>query len=401
MNIYIVYKDDYPWDVRVEKIAKTVADLGYDLKIIANNFGQDSRAETVDGLEVVRMPPLRMLPRPVAKLLKIPFWFNPLWKKLLNSEIENNSIIIVRDLPLIKLGSIISKRKNCKVIYDMAEVYPEMYSSMSELKRQSLIEKILKNPKTAQNYEDKNIHQVDHIFTMIKESRDRLLNNRINSNKISIVSNTPIIDPADLKPRTHYGSALNIVYVGFLTELRGLDLLIEGVRSYINTKKSAGHYPDIEVHIIGKGGVKSDLENLVLRYNLENYIKIYGWLSHEKVATLLKSANIGALTYRVCGHWNHTIPNKIFDYMASGLPVLSTEVIPIKRIITETNCGLITEANNPESIARSLAELENPRLREHLGRNGQLAISERYNWNNEKLKIKEILREISITKTNN
>ncbi len=391
MKIFIIYKNDYPWDVRVEKIAETAHELGHEVEIIANNFDKKDRIEIVKNLKIIRVPGLNFMPNFIGNYLKLPFWFNPLWKRILDRNIDENSVIIVRDLPLLKLAVLVGRRKKCRVIYDMAEVYPEMYRSMAQLSRQSFIQKILKSPSLAEKYERDNISKVDHVFTMIEESRNRLLENGLKRSKVSIVSNTPRIDTQSIILREHKGNALNIVYVGFLTELRGLDLLIEGVAEYIELVRNEGRSPDINVHIIGKGNAKENLNALVTHRNLENFVNIYGWLSKHEVDSILENANIGALTYRICGHWNHTIPNKIFDYMAAGLPVLATNVIPIKRIITETNCGLISEPADPKTIAKSLLMLENAELRSKLGKNGQNSISKKYNWSNEKEKIRRIL----------
>lgn len=105
----------------------------------------------------------------------------------------------------------------------------------------------------------------------------------------------------------------------------------------------------------------------------------------------MANANVGALTYRVCGHWNHTIPNKIFDYMLAGLPVLTTEVLPIQRIINETNCGVVCRDLDPVDIADKLEYLRDSGIRQNLGENGYKAVLEKYNWKSDKAKLNEII----------
>lgn len=394
MKAYIIYKDNYPWDVRVEKIANSMIKLGYDTHIIANNTTNLGTTEREGDIPVIRIPKLALLPKKLSKALKLPIWFNPIWANTLYENIDKNSLIIVRDLPLLKLGIKISKIKGCKLIYDMAEVYPEMYQSMADLRKQNPLERILKNPSLAQSYENNTVRKVDHIFTMIAESSNRLINRGVDPNKISVVSNTPPLPIDGLSSKRHAGTALNIIYVGFLTELRGLDILINGILEYRRRKINKGELPEIKLNIVGEGGAKGALEALVAQNNLQDHITIHGWLSHSEVRKLFVDSNVGALTYRICGHWNHTIPNKIFDYMAAGVPVVSTAVTPIKRIINETNCGVVSESIEPHSISDSLMKLEDPIYREMLGRNGQVAVSEKYNWCNEQLVIKEVLERI-------
>jgi glycosyltransferase involved in cell wall biosynthesis len=109
-------------------------------------------------------------------------------------------------------------------------------------------------------------------------------------------------------------------------------------------------------------------------------VNIHGWLEKDEVERLMSQANVGALTYRVCRHWNNTIPNKIFDYMRAGLPVIATEVIPIKRILQDTGAGLICRDQDVDDIALKLLELRDPHKREILGNNGVKAVLDKYNW---------------------
>src|SRR5690606_6846381 len=76
----------------------------------------------------------------------------------------------------------------------------------------------------------------------------------------------------------------------------------------------------------------------------------------------------------------HTIPNKIFDYMRAGLPVLTTNVKPISRIIESEECGLSSSDSDIDEIARNLTLLKDPSLRQRLGNNGQAAVMRQYNW---------------------
>jgi glycosyltransferase involved in cell wall biosynthesis len=152
----------------------------------------------------------------------------------------------------------------------------------------------------------------------------------------------------------------------------------------------------IRLDLIGTGSAKEGLIELCNRLQLNEFVTIHGWLSQEEVDRKLAEANLGVVTYRICGHWNHTIPNKIFDYMASGLPVLATPVVPIKRIIAETECGLVTEDESPESICQALIKLADASLRQKLSNNGRVAIANKYNWERDKSVMKSSLSKLGV-----
>ena len=395
MEVLVVYKEDYPWDVRVEKLAQTLKGAGHSVTVVARNRDQLPTIDENNGIAIRRLPITRRFPKFVQAAVNLPFWFNPFWLWLLlrssRNIKKNEGVIIVRDLPLVKSGILIGKLRTLKTVFDMAECYPEMYESAAQFSDRSLATKLLKNPRIAKHYEQKVIAQVDHIFVMIQESKERLIAMGVNEEKISIVSNTPPIDKFKGTTHQHRETQLRIVYVGFLSKLRGLDLLIEGAAQYIKNQKSANA---IRIDIIGKGAQKERLIALSNELGISESVKIHGWLDHDEVDKLMASANVGALTYCVCGHWNHTIPNKIFDYMLAGLPVLATEVIPIARILNETCSGVVCKDLDPTDIAEKMALLSDPERRSVLGENGRVSIESKYNWENDARVLNETIENI-------
>jgi len=393
-GILVVYKEDYPWDVRVEKVVLALSSFGMNVFVLGNNIGNRETRSNSEGCKVFRIPAMARMPRRVSNLLKLPIWFNPIWIFSLWDVLKKQKIqtVIVRDLPLLRTVLLFKKKYNLTVIYDMAEVYPEMYKSSQLYSNPTIFNRLLKSPTVARIYEKSVLEEIDFTFTMIEESRDRLLRMGVSPEKVDIVSNTASISKLS-DEITHVGQNLRIVYVGGITMLRGLDLLLEAISRYL----AAGiPHKGIRLDIIGTGRAKEGLIKLCNKLKLNDVVTIHGWLSQEEVDRKLSEANIGVVTYRVCGHWNHTIPNKIFDYMASGLPVLSTPVVPIKRIIAETECGLVTDDESPESICQALIELADASLRQKLANNGRLAIFEKYNWEHDKSVMKSSLSKLGI-----
>ena len=386
MDIFLIYKEDYPWDVRVEKLAKALTEAGYRVTIVARNLDQKPTCDTSGEFQIRRLPRFRSLPALLQKLFNFPLWFNPVWIYTILQSISGASgpVIIVRDLPLVRAATTVARFRKTKVILDMAEVYPEMYKSSAKHTNQSWLEGIIKSSSVAARYENSVLPRIDHTFVMIEESRDRLLAMGVPANSVTIVSNTPPVDKYNSQRHQHTGEILRIVYVGFLTELRGLDLLIEATAHFINKGYAKS---SIQVDIVGKGASKKELIDMARKLDLEESVRVHGWLSQNEVGELMEKANVGALTYKVCGHWNHTIPNKIFDYMLAGIPVLATEVLPIQRIIKETNCGVVCRDLDPADIAEKLEYLRDPEVRQALGECGYQAVQEKYNWETDKQRL--------------
>jgi len=179
--------------------------------------------------------------------------------------------------------------------------------------------------------------------------------------------------------------------VGFVTRIRGLDNMLHGLRAYRDLSRDL---PPAEFHVVGVGDALDESRALAERLGLQASVHFHGWCEQDFVDALYADSDIGVLTYRVCGHWNHTIPNKLFDYMRSGMPVLATDVRPIRRIVEQESCGLIVPDGDAAACGRALAELADPDRRRLLGRNGHDAVQERYNWARDTSRLLRIMAEL-------
>ena len=378
-RICFVYKEDFPWDVRVEKILRTLSDAGYEMSLICRNNKRLPRRENESGFDIFRLPHLPGFGGRLNNLLSIPFYFNPFWFFWIwnYSRSIKPKIMIVRDLPLMPLSILVGKILGIRVVFDMAECYPEMYASTLQFSDSKISKRVLKNPGFARVMEKFSFRHGDHVFVMIEESRDRLLRIGANPEKITIVSNTP--SPVGTEqPRRHEASdVLRLLYVGFVTRIRGIDNVLHGLRAYLDTQNTPAR---IEFNVVGIGAALSDYRQLCRELKLDDHVKFHGWCSQDEVDDLYSSSDIGVLTYHVCSHWNHTIPNKIFDYMLAGMPVLATDVVPVKRIVESVGCGMIFRDYDAEAFAHCLARLADAELRNQMAAQGTEAIVSQYNW---------------------
>ena len=376
----LVYKEEYPWDVRVEKIAEALK-AEFDVTILARNKNSIDVHSQYNGYSIRRLPALTSLPKPIRKAMQVSLWINPVWVYTYLKTIYQikPSIIIIRDLPLLPLAVLAKAFNKIPVIYDMAECYPLMYESSNKYGSNSLASRIIKSQSISCFFERMCLSRCSHTWVMIEESLNRAISIAPRKNAISIVSNTPELKD-DISLHKHEGEEIRLAYVGFITKIRGLDLLIRAIKLFVDHPLGGRA---IKFDIVGKGEYRDQLIGLVKQLDLQDVISIHGWLSHDQAAQIMENANVGALTYRVCSHWNHTIPNKIFDYMMHGIPVLSTNVVPISRILRQEDCGLVA-TEEPESICAHLVQLKDSKLRDRLGENGAKAVKRQYNWKNEK-----------------
>ena len=375
MKVCFIYKEDYPWDVRVEKIVETLAAARYDVVLGCQNLKGLPRRERLGDITIVRMPHLGPPFGLLSKLLNAPIALNPVWLWLIWKAASLNSAetIIVRDLPLMPVAILVGKLTGRRVVFDMAECYPEMYASIVD---DGLKNRVFKNPAIAGVMEKFSVRHADLVMVMIEESYDRLLAQGVPAEKIRIVSNTPPL-PAELPdPDQINADMLRLLYVGFVTKIRGIDLAVRGIAAL------RARHPKVQVEfdIVGSGEAVPAVRKLIGEYGLDESVRCHGWCEQEFVDRLYGQCNVGVLTYVDCPHWNHTIPNKIFDYMLAGYPVLTTGVKPISRIVSGTGCGVVCREWTADAVADALEFMLDPVAREKMGRAGQQAVTDYYNW---------------------
>jgi len=91
------------------------------------------------------------------------------------------------------------------------------------------------------------------------------------------------------------------------------------------------------------------------------------------------------IPHRVTAHTNSTIPNKLFEYMLLGKPVLATDMVPVRRLLDETQCGMVYRTH--EEGVEALIRLRDMTLRRRLGENGRRAVLDRYRWDRDGVRL--------------
>ena len=113
-----------------------------------------------------------------------------------------------------------------------------------------------------------------------------------------------------------------------------------------------------------------------------------GWMDREGVKAALNESMIGLVTLHPIINYLDALPVKMFEYMAAGLPVIASNFPLWKKIIEGNQCGLCVAPLDPQAIADAIDYLlVHPEEAERMGRNGQKAVQERYNWGLEELKL--------------
>lgn len=372
--------DDYPWDVRVEKFTRSLTAAGHTVHLVCRNLGRLPCRETTRDAIVHRMVWFRN--RWLNYVTNFPAFFNPFWLWRIYQVLRTHktSVVIARDLPLSLTAALIAKITGASFVLDMAENYPAMIRHLWKYGSPRLTDVFVRNPTLVTFVEMVSLRLADHIFVVVDESKQRLVRDGCAREKISVLMNTPILE-AVTEPEQELGSECIAgdseyiaMYVGGLEPGRGLDAVIRAVPYVLK------EVPSFRFVIIGAGGAERALRGLVSQLGIDSSVVFAGWIPHTQIAGFLRLSDVCLIPHRPSDHTHTTIPNKLFEYMAAGRPVISSNLAPVRRIIQEEKCGLIVERLTPNEIAQCLIRLKDPEVRKRLGEKGRQAVYQRYNW---------------------
>jgi glycosyltransferase involved in cell wall biosynthesis len=109
-------------------------------------------------------------------------------------------------------------------------------------------------------------------------------------------------------------------------------------------------------------------------------VTFHGRLPHVDAIRVVAQAHVGLVPHEARESWNTTIPNKLFDYMAAGLAVVSSDAAPAARVVKETGAGLVFQSGDGNALAEMIRRCLDVPAWEQYRRAGQEAIRSRYNW---------------------
>lgn len=178
----------------------------------------------------------------------------------------------------------------------------------------------------------------EHLAQLVPEKREaiKLIYHGLNLEKFY----------EEATARTAGNGALHILSIGTLFKTKGFDTLIEAC-ALLKKRKVA-----FECKIVGDGPERTALEQLIAQRQLQNEVRMLGYLKQEELRPLRLWASVFVLLPRPYLHWG--IPNVYIEALAAKLPVIATPLNAIGELIRHEQTGLIVECDNPAATAEAL-----------------------------------------------
>ena len=220
--------------------------------------------------------------------------------------------------------------------------------------------------------------QARHIVALSPGMKEGIVRAGIDAEKVTVIPNAsdldlfrPDLDGSAARERLGLGDRFAAVYFGAMGLANGLDYVVEAGRIL-----AARGRDDIVLVLHGGGGKRAELQDLAQKHKLQNVVFSDLVADKEEVARIVAGCDVCLTIYRATREQTWS-PNKLFDALAAGKPVLINVAGWLGSLVEDNRCGHSVAADRPEALADALEELADDRsLREEMGCNAR-ALAER------------------------
>lgn len=363
-RIIVSVTNDLVNDQRIFKVCNTLKELDYEVLLIGRKLS-DSLAISRD-YKTYRM---RLLFNN-GFLFYVEYSIRLFFKILFSKK----DILLSNDLDTLLPNYLISRFQKKKLVYDSHELFTEVPELIHRPRVQNIWLKI-------EQYIFPKLKNVSTVNKKIAEVYSKKYNVEVNViRNIAYKLNNKRVD-ASFAEKIKGNSKMLILQGTGINIDRGAEEAIKMMQYLENTI----------LYVIGSGDVFDILKSIVSKLQLENKVFILDKIPYSELIEYTKIADLGlSLDKNTNLNYEYSLPNKIFDYIQSSTPILTSNRVVVAEIVNTYNIGKVIDSHDPkimaivvQSIFKNLAVYS--QWKENL-----LIASEKFNWENESEKLKQI-----------
>lgn len=201
------------------------------------------------------------------------------------------------------------------------------------------------------------------------------------SSRVVLLRNYPLLAEfsAEARPSESEGARFRVVYAGGISRARGAATMVQAI----------GEVTDDRIRLALAGRWIFPAERAAIS-ELSGWARVdeLGWIDRSAIRRLYHGAIAGVFVSEPNRHTQDSLPIKLFEYMAAGLPVVVADFPIWRKIVDDAGCGRVVPADAPAALAGAIDEFAaDPDLGRRLGEAGRAAVLARYNWESERSRL--------------
>lgn len=362
-RVIISATSDLSTDQRVHRAALTLYQQGYDVLLLGRLLKNS----------------LELNDRPY-KTKRFKLWFNkgPFFYANYNLRLfffllfRKCDILLANDLDTLLPNYLISKIKSIILVYDNHEYY----TGVPELMNRPLIRAIWKSIERFIFPKLKYVYTVNQSISDLYEKEYHV--------KVGIIRNVPLTESLNLSlSKIQLREKLAIPMNKFVIILQGNGINVD--RGGEEAVAAMKYIDDAILLIAGNGDVIEDLRKLTAQLKLSEKVIFKSRMPYKDLMEYTTCADLG-LTLDKSNNINYrlSLPNKLFDYIQAGVPILASNLVEVKKIIQHYDIGVVIENVVPLALATKINEIIIDEQIQSLWKENLKQAAQDLNWENEK-----------------
>jgi len=283
-------------------------------------------------------------------------------------------ILLANDLDTLLPNFLISKIFNKKLVYDSHELYTEV----PELLDRPFIKNIWLTIEKWIFPKLKNVYTVNNEIAAIYTKKYNV--------KVKVIRNIAkkyqraVIDDDFIKKVKRNNKMLILQGSGINID-RGAEEAVEMMQ----------YLENVILYIIGSGDVFDNLKKKIDRLNLNSKVFLKNKMPYSELMKYTQLADLG-LTLDKNTNLNYilSLPNKVFDYLQAGIPILASNTKVVSNLVHKNNIGFVTKTHNPKELATIVNSIFTDGTKYCLWKENLITLKSKLNWENEEKKLIEI-----------
>lgn len=192
------------------------------------------------------------------------------------------------------------------------------------------------------------------------------------------INNFPLLAEFNQDGNNLANKTKNVCYIGGYTAVRGVSEIVQAMSLTENGIRL----------LMGGRFFDKHFEQEVKSLSGWQMVNDRGFLDRVAIRNLLSESFAGLVTLHPIPNYLESLPVKMFEYMAAGIPVIASDFPYWREIIESNKCGICVNPLKPSEIAEAINFLAmNPETAQIMGQNGRKAVEEKYNWQVEEKKL--------------
>lgn len=359
--------NDLSTDQRVHKVCTTLEKLGFDVILV----GRKQRA----GLPLAERS--YKTKRMFLLFEKGPFFYAEYQFRLfLYLLFHKADVLVANDLDTLWPNYKISKLKSAHLVYDSHELFCEVPELQNNPKKKNIWK----------NIERKIFPKLKYVFT-VNDSIAKIYSEEYKVD-VKVVRNIPLLSN-QTKIENVSKEQLGISTDKKIIVLQGAGINID--RGAEEAVQAMQYVENAILLIIGSGDVMDVLKKMVNDLKLDSKVKFIGKVPFQKLVQYTRHADLGLTLDKDTNiNYKYSLPNKLFDYIHAGVPVLSSSLVEIKKIIDKYVIGDCITSHEPKHIADKINAILQDENKLQLWKKNTKIASEKLNWEIEEKALIEV-----------